>query len=110
MIVVAAYNKKNNLGRLLPALGLSICFENGRTTISQTNLAEHEQHAAKLPLGQRMRHVLQRSGAQTIAQLAEELDAKVDSVEKALKRGRQFTRIASTDGIQRWGVAERRVA
>jgi hypothetical protein len=109
-IVVAAYNKKNNLGRLLPPLGLSICFEDGRAVISQANLAEHEQHAAKLPLGQRLRHLLQRSGAQTIAELAEELEAKVDSVEKALKRGKQFIRISGGDGIQRWGLVERRAA
>jgi hypothetical protein len=108
-IVVAATNKKNNLGRLLPAMGLSICFDEGRTTISKTDLAEHEQHAAKLPLGQRLRHVLQRGGAQTIVELAEELDAKVDSVEKALKRGKQFMRISAGDGIQRWGLAERRI-
>ena len=42
-------------------------------------------------------------------ELAGELDAKVDSVEKALKRGKQFVRDSSSDGIQRWGLAERRV-
>jgi hypothetical protein len=83
-----------------------------RVTVRRINIAEVGELSASLPLWQRMRHAL-RPGAKTIAELAEELDAKADSVKKALDRdrGRAFTCITdTTDGIHRWALIERRAS
>ena len=48
----------------------------------------------------------------TIQEIAEELDAKADSVKKATsprRKGSMFVQVAGTDGIVRIGLAARRV-
>ena len=42
--------------------------------------------------------------------IAEQLDAKLDSVIKASNRGKAFTRIDSADGVTRIALVERRIA
>ena len=47
----------------------------------------------------------------TLAALAEELDAKVDSLEKAAsRRPKVFTKVHDDDGIYRLALVERRVS
>jgi hypothetical protein len=113
-IVLGAFNRKNNLGRLEPAIGLAVDFSDGRTTIQATNIQDTEQLAAKLPLTQRMRAALRR-GPRTLASLSEELGASVDTLERYLRprngRPSMFTRIVSRDdGMHRIALVERRPA
>jgi hypothetical protein len=110
-ITVGAYCRKNNLGPLHPAVGLQLQFRADGTVITAADLADDEQLATKLPVGARISHLL-KSGPQTIARIADVLDAKVDTVEKALKRGenKRFTRITGGDGVFRWALFDRRVA
>jgi hypothetical protein len=63
-----------------------------------------------MPTWQRVRDAL-KSGPRTLASLADELDAKIDTIEKAVKRkSTVFVRVPTEDGIQRIALVERRVA
>jgi hypothetical protein len=73
------------------------------------DLATVEGLAERLPLWQRMVHLL-KTGPMTLAQMADELDAKVDSVSKAANRGKTFTKISGSDGITRIALVARQVA
>ena len=57
-MTVALWNRKANAGPLLSARGLRVSFGDGRIGIRQTDLAEHDDFAAKLPLWQRMKGAL----------------------------------------------------
>jgi hypothetical protein len=106
-ITVGLFNKKNNLGRLHAAIGLQLMFEDGQIAITPVNVAENEQLAARLPLGERMAHLLRRQ-PMTIAAIAEALDAKPDTVAKAAARGNRFTKAPGPDGVYRIALVERR--
>jgi orotate phosphoribosyltransferase-like protein len=73
------------------------------------SLAEVQDLAQKLPLWQRVSHLLKR-GPLTLAQIADELDAKLDTVTKAVNRSRAFTKVPAADGTQRIALVERRSA
>jgi hypothetical protein len=103
------FNKKNNLGRLHAGVGLSLTFDASRTTITQTNLADEEQFAERVPLWQRISNAL-RTRPMTVSEIAAETGAKRDSVTKALQRGRSFMAVPSVDGTPRWALVERRSA
>jgi hypothetical protein len=57
----------------------------------------------------RKAHLLRR-GPRTFAQIAEELNAKMDSVTEAVKRSDGFTRLSGPDGVDRIALVERRIA
>jgi len=109
-LVVGFYHRKSNLGRLHRAVGFEFGFDPGLTTILPRDIGDVQELAAQLPLWQRIRDAL-GSGPLTIASLAEELEAKPDTVEKAVKRApRLFTRQTGADGVHRWALLERRSA
>jgi hypothetical protein len=104
---VGLFHRKCNAGPLLPARGLRFTFNNGRITIQPTDLAESDDFAGKLPLWQRAKAVLGK-GPLTIPELANELDAKLDTVIKATNRlDRLFTKRKDDDGIQRIYLVEK---
>lgn len=105
-VTVAIFNRKVNHGPLRPAVGLEVTFAEGRTTITRVDLATVEEFAGQLPVWQRMVSAL-RAGALTPADLAREIDAKQDTVErKARAHPRLFTRFTGSDGITRIGLIE----
>jgi hypothetical protein len=110
-MTIGAYCRKNNLGRLHSAIGLQVQFGPAGTTVAATDIAEDDQLATKLPVSARIAHLL-KSGPQTIARLAEELGAKVDTVEKSLRRGegKSFIRVTAENGVFHWALLDRRVA
>ena len=68
------------------------------------------QPAVSLPLWQRIKSAVTH-GPQTLAALAEDLDAKVDTVKKAVQRHpHMFTRVTGKDGVQRNALQERRAS
>jgi len=111
VVTVAMTNRKANTGPLRPALGFRVEFGGDRVTIQRTDLAQHDDFAGQLPLWQRIVGTL-RAGPMTYAGLAEELGAKVASIERAVQRskGRTFTRVDGADGIARIALVERRSA
>jgi hypothetical protein len=109
-LTVGLFHKKANLSRPFRSLGYRIEFAADRTSIVRTEVAEVESLASRLPLRERVRHALAR-GPMTIAEMAEALDAKPDSVEKAVRRSSQFVRLlAEADGVHRWALAAKRSA
>lgn len=109
-LTVGVFNKKANLGSLLPAFGLQFTFDTDRTTVTRTNIADVQDLADKLPIWQRAAHVL-KAGPRTLAEIARELNVKVDSVTKAVTRNKAFTKVTATpDGVHRFALVERRSA
>lgn len=109
-IALGLYNRKANLTALLPSFGLAIRFGADRTSIQRVNLADiGGDLAASLPLWQRIVPLLDRP--RLLAELAEQLDANVDSIEKAVKRKPGlFTRVSGDDRVTRIALVERRQA
>jgi hypothetical protein len=118
-LTVGLFNRKSNLTKLQAAVGFQFEFTDESTVVSRVNLADVEDLAGQLPLWQRVAHLI-KAGAgapRTIEEIAEELDAKVDSVKKAVSRNRtkngkpsMFAHIPGTDGVTRIALVERRIA
>jgi sirohydrochlorin ferrochelatase len=64
---------------------LQFIFEGERTIVRRTNIAGVQDFAAKVPLWERMKTLLQ-NGAVTVATIAEELQVPEASVRQTLKR------------------------
>jgi hypothetical protein len=117
-LTVGLFNRKSNLSRLHPAVGFQFTFTETRTLVERVNLADVEDLAGRLPLWQRIQHLLTLGGGvpRTYADLAEALDAKPDTVKKAVSPSRarggksMFTLVTGSDGVPRVALAERRIA
>jgi hypothetical protein len=109
---VGLFNRKANLGPISPAVGFRVTFTHDRIDVARINVADVDDLATGLPLSARLKAAL-RPGPMTVAQLADELEAKTDTVKKTLDRGkgRAFTCITATEnGVHRWALLERRSA
>jgi hypothetical protein len=111
VITVGLFNRKANLGPLRAPLAFDVAFDENRTTFTRVDVSAVDELAASLPLWQRIRGELRSGHPRTIAELATCLGAKVDTVEKTLKRrGDMFTRLSGEDGIHRFALVERRAS
>lgn len=109
-ITIGLYPRKHNLGPKGVAIGFAVSFLEDQIAIWPTDLNEIPELAGRLPLWQRMMAALKK-GPQTVAYLAEALEAKPNSIEQAALRGRQtFTKVMGMDGVQRISLVERRRA
>ncbi|HXG69679.1 MAG TPA: hypothetical protein VNJ04_03595, partial [Gemmatimonadaceae bacterium] len=100
-IAVGAYNRKANLGPLLPAVGFRIAFSPERTQITRVDLGTVDDLAAGLPLWQRMKQAVTHH-PQTLHALADELGAKTDTLDRTVRRyNKTFTRVPGVDGISK---------
>ncbi|HXG71557.1 MAG TPA: AAA family ATPase [Gemmatimonadaceae bacterium] len=100
-IVVGAYNRKANLGPLLPAVGFRIAFSPERTHITRVDLGTVDDLAAGLPLWQRMKQAVTHH-PQTLTALADELGAKTDTLDRTVRRyNKTFTRVPGVDGVSK---------
>jgi hypothetical protein len=105
---IGLVNRKANLGPLQPPLAFTFTFTPDRIGVERIAASTVDELVEALPLWQRMKDVLQR-GPRTLATLAEELGAKVDTVERTVSRKiGLFTRVPSPDGITRIALVERR--
>lgn len=110
-LTVGLYNRKANSGPRAEPIGLDFDFGPERTTIRRADVHDVQDLAERIPLKARMLRAL-RSGPRTYVDLAKELEADVDSVSKAARRGegRVFTRVPGKDGIYRVALLETRQA
>lgn len=100
---VGIYPRKANLGPLGQATGFEVAFESGRIHFSPTDVATVPDLSGQLSVRQRMAAILHH-GAMTPEEIAEEIDAKLDTVKRTARRySKQFTVI---DG-GRLGLLER---
>ena len=104
---VAFYCRKNNLGALAPAQGMTLTFEEngGPIVISRSDVTDSTELADRLPVRLRVKAALRR-GALTYAEIAEEIGVAVNTVIQTLGRDKgTFLRVIGPDGITRWGLA-----
>ncbi len=106
-VTVGLFPQKQNDGDRQRPVGLEFTFGAERVGVRSVNLADVEGLADRLPLAVRIAHEL-KHGPLTFAQLAEELGAKVDSVVKAVQRGKGFTKVSGADGVARIALVDRR--
>ena len=84
-ISLGLFNRKSNLGRIQSPVGFRVEFKYNRTFFNREDVAEVPDLADKMPLRQRIIHLL-RAGSLPIDQVAQELDAKPDTVKKTVRR------------------------
>jgi len=82
---VGIFHRKANLGRLHQPTGFKIQFTPDRTYFSKENPADSPDLAEKMTIYQRMVHLL-RGGALPLEQMAEEIDAKPDTIKRTVRR------------------------
>lgn len=117
-VSIGLFNRKSNLTKIQPAVGFQFEFTDDSTIVTRTNLADVEDLAGQLPLWQRIAHLIKAGGGapRTIADIAEELGAKPDTVKKAVSPNRarggksMFVQVPSSDGVPRIALVERRTA
>ncbi len=99
-MVVGFYHRKSNIGRLRQAFGRRVEFLATETRVTSAEITDEKELAIKLNLIQRIAGCL-RSGPMTTAEIAEELEAKQDSVRTTVRRMDDVERFEGSDGIQR---------
>jgi hypothetical protein len=109
-VTVGLFRQKQNDGDRRPPVGLEFLFgPDGRIRVRNVDLATVEGMADKMPLHARISALLKR-GPLTFAEIATELDAKLDSVIKAVERRDGFTKVPGPGGVHRIALVERRTA
>ena len=108
VVTVGLFRQKQNDGERRQPVGLEFLFgPDGRIRVRNVDLATVEGLAEKMPLPARIKALLKR-GPLTFAEIAAELEAKVDSVTKAVNRNDAFTKVPGVDGIHRIALVSRR--
>jgi hypothetical protein len=102
VLTVGFFHRKNNTGRKKNPLGFELSFHEDRIAIKRVNLAAVEGLSAQLPLRMRIQHVL-RHGFKTVEEIADELDAKPDTVKRTINRFSKgalilFAKVSSAEG------------
>jgi hypothetical protein len=80
-MTVGFFHRKSNVGRLRSDFGMKLEFVGTETRVFPTEITAHEELAAKLPIWQRMQGLLSE-GPKSVAELAESLGAKPDSIRR----------------------------
>ena len=110
LVTVGCFPQKQNDGARRATRGASSSTSHERPIgVRPVDLAGVDGLAERLPLAVRMAAVLKR-GPRSFAELAADLNAKVDSVIKAGQRLKAFTKVPSADGVTRLALVERHVA
>jgi hypothetical protein len=105
-ITIRIVNKKANLDRLQPTLGYQFRFNQDRTLVLPTTVADSADPTEKEPLWRRMRDAVRR-GPKTVAQLAEELRANAETLDRTIRRKPElFTRLTGADGVTKIALLE----
>jgi hypothetical protein len=107
---VGLFNRKANLGPIRTPIGYSIAFDMDRTTFRRIDVASVDNLASDLPMWLRIKQLV-RHRPLTLAVLAEELGAKVDTIDKTTRRHRGvFTRVTGDDHVPRIALVAKEVA
>lgn len=109
-LTLGLFHRKSNLSALRPAVGYTVAFDTTSAVITRIDVGANPDLAEHLPTWQRMKARL-LGGPETLAQLAEDLRAKPETLDKTVRRKSDvFTRVAGRDGITRIALVERRSA
>jgi hypothetical protein len=110
-LTVGLFNRKANLTKLHAAVGFQFDFSDDRTVVTRVNVADVDDLAPQLPLWQRIAHTV-KDAPRTVEELAAALDAKVETIKRAVAPSRaksMFTHLPGTDGVTRIALVDRRV-
>lgn len=106
-LTVGLFHDKSNEDRLHAARSITFGFEvEDRITMMTSDIADSPELAASTSLASRIRSAL-RGGAKTLRDLAEELEAKPDSLGKTLRRMRDVQQLGKKEGRgggSTWGL------
>jgi hypothetical protein len=108
---IGLFHRKSNLGPRQAAIAFEVTFDQGCTRIDRVNVSTVDELATSLPLWQRMKDAL-KSGPLTLAALAEDLDANVDTLDRTVRRkSALFTKVTNfPDHVTRVALVENRRA
>ena len=79
------FNRKSNLGRLSEPFSYVVTFDESRTSFRREEIAGNPDFAPKLSVRQRMQYLLRR-GAQTPEQIADQINADLETVKRTIRR------------------------
>jgi hypothetical protein len=100
------FNRKANLERLQAPIGFTVTFSDSRTTFRRADVADSPELAGQLSVRQRMAALL-RKGAMTPDEIAQEINAKAETVNRTARRCKNLF-ILLPGG--KWGLLEKRTA
>lgn len=86
---IGLFNRKANLGALCEPIGFEITFSSDRTHFRPLDVTTEADLAAQMTIRQRVVAALRRR-AMSIEELAEEVEAKRESVERTIRRHRNL--------------------
>ncbi len=101
-LVLGAFHRKVNRGRLLPPVGLRFEFGEGAIRLRSQDVGEQADLLARTSVAYRIQKVL-TAGALDVATLAEEAGAGKDTVKRTLRRLADKGRVIRVDET-RWGL------
>lgn len=108
-LTIGLINRKDSFSGLQRTRAYTFDFCDSQIDVIPVEAASMDDLVDDLKLWERIRESL-KSGPRTYADLSQELRAKVDSIEKAVKRkDKVFTRLSGPDGIARIALLEGRV-
>lgn len=91
-INLGLYQRKFNLGPARPAIGMSLNYHQDSIQVVGSNVADDQQLASKMSMGQRMKAALSK-GPKTTTELADELESTADHIRRTLNRNKTFLRL-----------------
>ncbi len=104
LLSVGVYPRKTNTGPLGPTVGWAVTFSDYAIHFEPTDVAEHEELGAGMPVWQRMRKEL-TGGALTFVAMAASLGVPLNTlVVEAKRKPHVFTRVLGSDGIAKVGL------
>jgi hypothetical protein len=108
---LAAFNRKCNLGRLRPPVGIRVEFDLDRVSFTTIDATTIDEVASSLPLWQRIKGIV-AGGPQTLAIINHELQhGNVESIDRIVrKHNTLFTKVSGSDGVTRVALRERRAS
>lgn len=83
---LGVHHKKSNLGPLRPSVLYKIQFTHQSTTFNRVSVLDTPAIAEDVKIWQRVYELLQRTGPMTFFAIAEELELKIDTIRKTVKR------------------------
>lgn len=84
-LILGLFPKKANLGQLPSPTGFKITFDTNRTYYVKADPADTPDLAEKMTIKQRMMRLL-RGGALPVEQVAEDLEARPDTIQRTIRR------------------------
>ncbi|MBI3109309.1 MAG: AAA family ATPase [Candidatus Rokubacteria bacterium] len=102
-LVIAAFHRKSNAGRLYPPLGFRFIFREGMTSLHAHDIGQAPDLLARTSLAFQIQKTLV-PGAQTVADLVEATGSTKDTVARTLRRLRGAGKVIPLDE-GRWGLS-----